>query len=75
MTVTATELKQNLGRYLQLAATEDVLISKNGTPVARLTSPTASQAERMRSLFGILPATVTVQEARAIREEEKWGLS
>ena len=30
MSITATELKQNLGRYLLLAATEDVYITKNG---------------------------------------------
>lgn len=28
MSITATELKQNLGRYLLLAATEDVYITK-----------------------------------------------
>ena len=30
MSITATELKQNLGRYLLMAATEDVFITKNG---------------------------------------------
>lgn len=75
MTITATELKQNLGHYLQLAASEDILVSKNGTAVARLTSPSSNRAERMQALFGILPSSVTVDEARAIRGEEKWGLS
>ena len=75
MVITATELKSNLGHYLGLAATEDVIISKNGSPIARLTSPFASRAERMQGLFGILPDTVSVDEARSIRGEEKWGLS
>ena len=30
MSVTATELKMNLGKYLMLAETEDVFITKNG---------------------------------------------
>ena len=30
MTITATELKNNLGKYLILAATEDIFITKNG---------------------------------------------
>lgn len=75
MTITATELKENLGRYLELAATEDIIVSKHGTPVARITAPGSSRSERMRSLFGILPPDVTAEDARAIRGEEKWGLS
>ena len=75
MQVTATEFKANLGHYLDLAATEDVLISKNGNPVARLTGPALVRGERMRERFGILPASVMVDEARAIREERSWGRS
>ena len=75
MTVTATELKSNLGHYLEAAALEDIIISKNGKPIARLTAPEPNRVERMQALFGILPSTVTVDEARAIRGEEKWGLS
>ena len=30
MSVTATELKNNLGKYLLLSATEDIFITKNG---------------------------------------------
>ena len=74
MTVTATELKSNLGHYLEAAALEDIIISKNGKPIARLTAPEPSRVERMQALFGILPSSVTVDEARAIRGEEKWGL-
>ena len=33
MTITATELKNNLGKYLILAATEDIFISKNGKTI------------------------------------------
>jgi prevent-host-death family protein len=36
MIVTATELKTNLGKYLTLAAGEDVLITKNGRGIAKL---------------------------------------
>ena len=39
MTITATELKNNLGKYLILAATEDIFITKNGKTIAKLTSP------------------------------------
>ena len=33
MTITATELKKNLGKYLVLAATEDIMITQYGVSV------------------------------------------
>ena len=55
MSVTATELKNNLGKYLVLSATEDVFITKNGKVVAKLTNPYQDGVETAKSLFGILP--------------------
>jgi prevent-host-death family protein len=75
MVVTATELKANLGRYLSVAQQEDVLISKNGRTVAKLCNPYAERGAAMRSLFGILPADVTVESARSARARDKWQLS
>ena len=39
MSITATELKSNLGKYLLLAATEDIFITKNGKVIAKLSNP------------------------------------
>ena len=39
MTITIMELKRNLGKYLQLAATEDIYITRNGKVVAKLSNP------------------------------------
>jgi antitoxin (DNA-binding transcriptional repressor) of toxin-antitoxin stability system len=64
MSITATELKMNLGKYLMLAETEDVFITKNGKVIAKLTNPNADRVEMARSLFGVIPADVTVEEAR-----------
>ena len=36
MSITATELKINLGKYLMLAETEDIYITRNGKVVAKL---------------------------------------
>ena len=36
--VTATEVKNNFGKYIRLAAKEDIIITKNGKEVGRLTS-------------------------------------
>ena len=39
MQVTTTDFKLNLDKYLKLAQTEDILITKNGKPVAKLINP------------------------------------
>lgn len=67
MSITATELKQNLGKYLELCGTEDILITKNGKVVAKLSNPFTERAEAVRSLFGVLPPDVTLEEAREER--------
>ena len=67
MSITATELKTNLGKYLALAETEDVYITKNGKIVAKLSNPNQSRVEIAKSLFGILPADVTLEESKQER--------
>ena len=50
MSITATELKQNLSKYLLMAEREDVFITRNGKVVAKLTpgDMTIEQAHRER---------------------------
>lgn len=67
MSITATELKSNLGKYLLLAATEDVFITHNGRTVAKLTSPYQNKLETVDALFGSVPATMTLEEAQKER--------
>ena len=67
MSITATELKANLGKYLLLAATEDVFITQYGKVVAKLTNPFQNRVEIAESLFGILPQTMTLEEVRDAR--------
>ena len=67
MSITATELKMNLSKYLLISATEDVYITKNGKVVAKLTSPYQDKVETAKSLIGILPDNETLEEAREER--------
>ena len=67
MSITATELKENLGKYLQLAATEEVFITKNGRVIAKLSNPYQDLVEAAKSLAGIIPADITLEEAREER--------
>ena len=39
MSITATELKSNLGKYLKLAENEDIFITRNGKVVAKTFQP------------------------------------
>lgn len=67
MSITATELKNNLGKYLLLSATEDIYITKNGKVVAKLTNPYQDRVDVAKSLFGILPVNADLEEAKAER--------
>lgn len=67
MSITATELKANLGKYLILAATEDIFITQYGKVIAKLTNPFQDRVEVAKSLFGVLPQTMTLEEVREER--------
>ncbi|MGN0012480.1 MAG: type II toxin-antitoxin system Phd/YefM family antitoxin [Candidatus Bruticola sp.] len=67
MLITATELKNNLGKYLLLAATEDIFITRNGKVVAKLSNPNQDRVEMAKSLFGILSNDITLEEAKRER--------
>ena len=67
MSITATELKSNLGKYLLLAETEDIYITKNGKIVAKLSNPHQDRVDIAKSLFGVIPNDITLDEAREER--------
>lgn len=67
MAITATEFKMNLGKYLSLVEQEDIYISRNGKVIAKLTNPYQNRVDMAKSLFGILPADVMLEEAREER--------
>lgn len=50
-----------------LAKTEDIYITRNGKVVAKLSNPYQDRVDVAKSLFGILPADVTLEEAREER--------
>lgn len=67
MSITATELKENLSKYLVLAESEDVFITKNGKVVAKLTNPFQNRVDVAKSLFGAVPNVITLEEANEER--------
>ena len=62
-----TELKNNLAKYILLSATEDVYITQYGKIVSKLTNPFQERMDIAESLFGILPDSMTFEEAREER--------
>ena len=66
--ITATELKTNLGHYLDMAAQQDVLITRQGKVAARLSAPAREKVALLDELVGVASATsLTAEEARAER--------
>ena len=63
MLITATELKMNLGKYLIMAETQDIYITKNGRIIAKLSNPNQERIDMAKSLFGIIPNDITLEEA------------
>ena len=55
MLITATELKTNIGKYLVLAENQDIVITKNNKPIAKLTNVQEDKLAILNSLVGIIP--------------------
>ena len=53
MTITVTELRANLGKYLDMVNDEEIIITKNGKRIARLSKPEPDKIDLLDSLFGV----------------------
>ena len=68
MVITATEFKTNLGRYITLADMEDVIITRNGRSVAKLTNARDAKLLALHSMRGVLKSMdVSAGDIRAER--------
>ncbi|HBW35161.1 type II toxin-antitoxin system Phd/YefM family antitoxin [Desulfosporosinus sp. BICA1-9] len=67
MLVTATEFKTNIGKYLTLVNEEEIVITKNGKGVAKLSPLKEDKVKMVESLFGIIPDEMTLEQAREER--------
>lgn len=67
MIITATELKTHLSKYLLLSATEDIYITKNGKIISKLSNPFQKRTDIAKSLFGAVPADMTLEEMKKER--------
>lgn len=69
MNVTATELKNNLGKYLEIVRRDDtIIITKNGEPIAKIIPFVLDKKAILDSLVGLVPDTgLSLDEIKAGR--------
>lgn len=65
--ISVSELKTNAGKYVAMAQSQDIFITKNGKLIARLTTAKPDKVAAAKALFGILPSDVNIDEAREDR--------
>lgn len=68
MTVTATEFKTNMGRYLDMLSNDVIYITRNGKVVAMVSRPKVDRQALLDDLVGIIPDNKDIDE-NGIREE------
>lgn len=59
MEITATELKKNLGKYLEMAEKEDVLITKNGKIIAVLKGAENDITYKLSALYSFIGSGIS----------------
>ena len=67
MSITATEFKLHFNKYLLLAAEQDIYLTQYGKVVAKLTSPFQDRVDIAKTLFGVIPNEMTLEEAKEER--------
>ena len=65
--ISISELRSNAGKYLTMAQSEDIFITKNGKVIARLTAVKPDKTGAAKSVFGLLPDSADINEAREER--------
>ncbi len=66
MIVKSTEIQNNFGKYLDLASEQEIVITRNGLPVARLVGVNSSISFLADRLAGLIPVDA---DDKAAREE------
>jgi len=65
--VNSTEVQNNFGKYLELASGQEIVITKNGTAVARLIGIEIQKKPLSEQMRGIIPSDVDEKLIKAER--------
>lgn len=60
LTITSTELKNHIGKYIQLAEREEIAVTKHGKVTFVMVPATKKDLEQWESFFGTLPADASI---------------
>lgn len=71
MIVNSTEVQNNFGKYLELAEDQEIVITRNGQPVARLVGVNNAVQFLSDSLVGLIPPDVNEDSMREERLERQ----
>jgi len=71
MIVNSTEIQNNFGRYLELAHNEEVVITKNGSPIARLVGMKKTVSFLSDRLVGLVPGDIDETAEKSVRLAKK----
>jgi antitoxin (DNA-binding transcriptional repressor) of toxin-antitoxin stability system len=67
MLVNSTEVQNNFGKYLELAESQEIVITRNGKPVARLVGMGGAMRFLADGLVGLIPPDADEGAARRER--------
>jgi prevent-host-death family protein len=67
MIVPSTEVQNNFGKYIELALEQEIVITKNGTPIARLLGMNEAISFLSDRLVGLVPHDVDLDDAKIER--------
>ena len=79
MKVTLSKLKTNIGKYIDLAETQDIIITKYGKPAAKITrfdkepwymKKIPETISSIEEIFGTLPEDVVLDDIKSRRLSE-----
>ena len=66
MTITATEFKNNMRKYLDMVHKEDITITKNGKPIGVLVSPGVNTVRKLRGIISV-PDEIKDMDSKEIK--------
>jgi prevent-host-death family protein len=67
MIASSTDVQNNFGKYLELASGQEIVITKNGSAVARLIGMKVQKKSLSEQLRGIIPADVDEEAVKTER--------
>ena len=64
MLVNSTEVQNNFGKYIDLASSQEIVMTRNGLPIARLVGVENSVSFLSDRLAGLVPSNADEKSAR-----------